>query len=105
MFRNKGEHRTLQGRLDSMLFEPTALSRKSDALLAEELAALRERSELSSGLRLKASCARQRYSALKDERSNVDDDRRSQRVSLSTDQVTAAVSHRSLVLQQMLPGL
>ena len=39
--------RTLQGRLDSMLFERTALSRKPDDLLATELAALREQGELS----------------------------------------------------------
>lgn len=34
--------RTLQGRLDSMLFERTALSRKPDELLMSELATLRE---------------------------------------------------------------
>jgi len=45
--------RTLQERLDSMLFERTALSRQSDALLADELAALRERGELSPSLVLK----------------------------------------------------
>lgn len=54
MCRNEGwSTRTLQDRLDSMLFERTALSRKSDELLAEELTALRERGELSPGLVLK----------------------------------------------------
>jgi len=45
--------RTLQGRLDSMLFERTALSRQADDLLAAELAALRDTGELSPGLVLK----------------------------------------------------
>lgn len=45
--------RTLQGRLDSMLFERTALSRKPDELLTTELAALREQGELSPNLVLK----------------------------------------------------
>ncbi|QBY56416.1 PDDEXK nuclease domain-containing protein [Cupriavidus oxalaticus] len=54
MCRNEGwSTRTLQNRLDSMLFERTALSRKSDALLAEELGALRERGEYSPGMVLK----------------------------------------------------
>ncbi|GBU15156.1 hypothetical protein AwPolaro_05340 [Polaromonas sp.] len=39
--------RTLQGRLDSMLFERTALSRQPDALLATELATLRDQGVLS----------------------------------------------------------
>ncbi len=39
--------RTLQGRLDSMLFERTALSRKPDAVLTAELAALRETGEVT----------------------------------------------------------
>lgn len=45
--------RTLQGRLDSMLFERTALSRQADDLLTAELAALRDNGELSPGLVLK----------------------------------------------------
>lgn len=45
--------RTLQGRLDSMLFERTALSRKADDLLVEELSALRQHGELSPNLILK----------------------------------------------------
>lgn len=45
--------RTLQGRLDSMLFERTALSRKPDELLVEELSALRQHGELSPNLVLK----------------------------------------------------
>ena len=45
--------RTLRGRLDSMLFERTALSRKPDQLLTEELAVLRVRGELTPGLVLK----------------------------------------------------
>ncbi len=45
--------RTLQGRLDSMLFERTALSRKPDELLSTELAALREQGEISPSLVLK----------------------------------------------------
>lgn len=39
--------RTLQGRLDSMLFERTALSRKPDAVLIAELSALRETGEVT----------------------------------------------------------
>ncbi|UIF89016.1 YhcG family protein [Cupriavidus sp. UYPR2.512] len=54
MCRNEGwSTRTLQDRLDSMLFERTALSRKSDDLVTQELAALRERGEMSAGLVLK----------------------------------------------------
>ena len=45
--------RTLQGRLDSMLFERTALSRKADELLVEELSALRQHGEMSPNLLLK----------------------------------------------------
>lgn len=45
--------RTLQQRLDSMLFERTALSRQPDAVLAQELATLREQGELSPALLLK----------------------------------------------------
>lgn len=45
--------RTLQNRLDSMLFERTALSRKPDELLASELATLRAQGELSPALVLK----------------------------------------------------
>lgn len=45
--------RALQERLDSMLFERTALSRKPDELLTNELAALREQGELSPNLVLK----------------------------------------------------
>ncbi|MDD2767821.1 MAG: PDDEXK nuclease domain-containing protein [Methylococcus sp.] len=45
--------RTLQERLDSMLFERTALSRQPDELLGAELAALREQGELSPSLLLK----------------------------------------------------
>jgi hypothetical protein len=43
MCRSEGwSTRTLQGRLDSMLFERPALSRKPDELLASELASLRD---------------------------------------------------------------
>ncbi len=45
--------RTLQERLDSMLFERTALSRKPADLLAIELAALRQTGQLSPALLLK----------------------------------------------------
>lgn len=45
--------RTLQERLDSQLFERTALSKQPDALLTEELAALRQSGELSPTLVLK----------------------------------------------------
>lgn len=45
--------RTLQERLDSQLFERTALSRQPDALLAQELASLRQSGELHPGLVLK----------------------------------------------------
>lgn len=45
--------RALQGRLDSMLFERTALSRKPDELLTAELATLREEGQISSNLILK----------------------------------------------------
>ena len=45
--------RTLQERLDSQLFERTALSRQPDALLAQELASLRQNGELHPGLVLK----------------------------------------------------
>jgi predicted nuclease of restriction endonuclease-like (RecB) superfamily len=45
--------RTLQERLDSMLFERTALSRQPAELLAAELATLRENNEISPNLVLK----------------------------------------------------
>lgn len=45
--------RTLQERLDSMLFERTALSRKPADLLTTELAALRETGQISPALLLK----------------------------------------------------
>lgn len=45
--------RTLQERLDSQLFERTALSRQPEALLAQELATLRASGELSPALLLK----------------------------------------------------
>ncbi|WP_367156108.1 YhcG family protein [Methylomonas sp. HYX-M1] len=45
--------RTLQGRLDSMLFERTALSRQPDEILSAELAALRETGEIMPSLLLK----------------------------------------------------
>ena len=45
--------RTLQSRLDSMLFERTALSTKADELLVMELTALREKGEVSPNLVLK----------------------------------------------------
>lgn len=45
--------RTLQGRLDSMLFERTALSRQPDEVLSAELAALRETGEIMPNLLLK----------------------------------------------------
>ncbi|MGO4808193.1 YhcG family protein [Cupriavidus sp. 2MCAB6] len=54
MCRDEGwSTRTLQDRLDSLLFERTALSRKADELLTEELTALRERGELTPSLVLK----------------------------------------------------
>lgn len=52
----RAEHwstRTLQGRLDSMLFERTALSRQPDEVLTAELAALRETGEIMPNLLLK----------------------------------------------------
>ncbi len=42
--------RTLRGRIDSMLYERTALSRKPDALISEELDALRQKSDLTPAL-------------------------------------------------------
>lgn len=45
--------RTLRQRAGSMLFERTALSRKPDALIQQELAALRESDLLSPALVLK----------------------------------------------------
>ncbi len=45
--------RSLQERLDSQLFERTALSKQPDALLAQELASLRQKGELHPGLVLK----------------------------------------------------
>lgn len=45
--------RTLRERKDSMLFERTAISRQPDELLSSELAALRQRGELSPALLLK----------------------------------------------------
>lgn len=42
--------RTLREQLDGMLFERTALSKKPDALIREELSALREKGELSPAL-------------------------------------------------------
>lgn len=54
MSRSEGwSTRTLQGRIDSMLFERTALSRKPDELLAIELAALRDQNVLTQNLVLK----------------------------------------------------
>jgi predicted nuclease of restriction endonuclease-like (RecB) superfamily len=45
--------RTLQERLDSQLFERTALSKQPDALLAQELASLRQSGDLAPALVLK----------------------------------------------------
>ena len=45
--------RTLQARMDSQLFERTALSKQPDSLLAQELATLRQTGELSPALVLK----------------------------------------------------
>lgn len=45
--------RTLSERIDSMLYERTALSRKPEALIQQELAALRARGELQPALVLK----------------------------------------------------
>ena len=45
--------RTLRGRIDSMLYERTALSRKPDELARMELTALREKGELGPSLVLK----------------------------------------------------
>lgn len=54
MCRSEGwSTRTLQGRLDSMLFERTALARQPDALLSSELASWREQGEVSPNLALK----------------------------------------------------
>ena len=54
MCRDEGwSTRTLQGRLDSMLFERTALSRKPDELLTSELATLRDQGVLGPNLVLK----------------------------------------------------
>lgn len=54
MCRSEGwSTRILKGRLDSMLFERTALSRKPEELLVTELSALREQGELSPDLVLK----------------------------------------------------
>ncbi|MGZ9709347.1 PDDEXK nuclease domain-containing protein [Glaciimonas sp. GNP009] len=54
MCRSEGwSTRTLQGRLDSMLFERTALSRKPDELLTTELATLRNQGILGPNLVLK----------------------------------------------------
>ncbi len=54
MCRSEGwSTRTLQGRLDSMLFERTALSRKPDELLTGELATLRDQGVLGPNLVLK----------------------------------------------------
>jgi hypothetical protein len=58
MCRSEGwSTRTLQGRLDSMLFERTALSRKPDELLTSELATLREQGVLGPNFVLKAMAA------------------------------------------------
>jgi predicted nuclease of restriction endonuclease-like (RecB) superfamily len=54
MCRSEGwSTRILQGRLDSMLFERTALSRKPDELLTSELATLRDEGVLGANLVLK----------------------------------------------------
>jgi predicted nuclease of restriction endonuclease-like (RecB) superfamily len=54
MCRSEGwSTRTLQGRLNSMLFERTVLSRKSDELLTSELATLRDQGVLGLNLVLK----------------------------------------------------
>jgi predicted nuclease of restriction endonuclease-like (RecB) superfamily len=54
MCRSEGwSTRTLQGRLDSMLFERTVLSRKPDELLTSELTTLREEGVLGPSLVLK----------------------------------------------------
>lgn len=45
--------RTLRGRVDSMLYERTALSRKPDELARQELAVLREKGEIGPALVLK----------------------------------------------------
>lgn len=45
--------RTLASRIDSMLYERTALSRKPEALVRQELAALRSKAELTPALVLK----------------------------------------------------
>jgi len=45
--------RTLQERIDSMLYERTALSRQPEALIRQELAALRTRGDLTPALLLK----------------------------------------------------
>lgn len=54
MCRSEGwSTRTLQGRLDSMLFERTALSRKPDELLENELTSLRDQGVIGPNLVLK----------------------------------------------------
>jgi predicted nuclease of restriction endonuclease-like (RecB) superfamily len=45
--------RTLRERIDSMLYERTALSKQPDALIQQELALLRDRSEVTPALVLK----------------------------------------------------
>lgn len=45
--------RTLRGRIDSMLFERTALSSKPDALISQELEALRHQGDMTPALILK----------------------------------------------------
>jgi predicted nuclease of restriction endonuclease-like (RecB) superfamily len=45
--------RTLRERIDSMLYERTALSRQPDALIQEELASLRSRGDVTPALVLK----------------------------------------------------
>lgn len=45
--------RTLRGRIDSMLYERTALSKQPEVLIRQELAALRDKGELSPALVLK----------------------------------------------------
>src|SRR3546814_14330934 len=49
--------RTLRERIDSMLYERTALSKKPEALIAQELATMRDAQRMSPSLEIgRASC-------------------------------------------------
>ena len=48
--------RTLRTKIDSMLFERTALSRKPDKLIAQEIKTLREENKLTPDLVFRDPC-------------------------------------------------